>query len=144
MSSSDLSPLSAIQERIQRLRAGSELYISQSRNLESLQSDSEDLGNNSSRSFSEEEEDPPKIEDVAPPMAETIRQLSNATEGGAAPLCITYPEPAVGKEADFELKSGFLHHLPKFHGLNSEDPNKHLKEFQFVGVCVRKMEISTS
>ena len=127
MSSSDLSPLSAIQERIQRLRAGSELYAS--RSLNNLQSDSEDLGDNSSRSFSEEEEDPPKIEDVAPPMAETIRQLSNAQEGGAAPLCITYPEPAEGKEADFELKSGFLHHLPKFHGLNSEDSNKHLKEF---------------
>ena len=50
MSSSDLSPLSAIQERIQRLREGSELYAS--RRLDNLQSDSEDLGDNSSRSFS--------------------------------------------------------------------------------------------
>ncbi|MDD0193451.1 hypothetical protein PSY30_23370, partial [Shigella flexneri] len=33
---------------------------------------------------------------------------------------------------DFELKSGFLHHLPKFHGMSSEDTNKHLKEFEFV------------
>jgi hypothetical protein len=53
--------------------------------------------------LSEEEEDVPEIEDL--PMAETIRQLSNGTEGEVVPLCITYPEPAEGKEADFELKS---------------------------------------
>jgi hypothetical protein len=99
--------------------------------------------------LSEEEEDIPEIEDIIDqelqsPMAETIRQLSNGTEGEVAPLCITYPEPAEGKEADFELKSGFLHHLPKFHGLNSEDPNKHLKEFQFVcgSMCPKNGDIN--
>ncbi|KAK9901740.1 hypothetical protein M0R45_002012 [Rubus argutus] len=139
MSNYELSPLSAIQERIQRLRESSGLYNSQTRNLE-------DSGKNSSRSLSEEEEDIPEIEDqeLELPMAETIRQLSNGTEGEVAPLCITYPEPAEGKEADFELKSGFLHHLPKFHGLNSEDPNKHLKEFQFVcgSMCPKNGDIN--
>ena len=139
MFTSELSPLSTIQQRIQRLRESKESF---------LQSYSEDSGNNSSRSCSEEEEDIPEevnvAEDQALPMAETIRQLSNGTEGEVVPLCITYPEPAEGKEADFELKSGFLHHLPKFHGLNSEDPNKHLKEFQFVcgSMCPKNGDIN--
>ncbi|XP_068304258.1 uncharacterized protein, partial [Pyrus communis] len=29
-------------------------------------------------------------------------------------------------------KSSLLHHIPKFHGLSMEDPNKHLKEFEVV------------
>jgi len=44
------------------------------------------------------------------------------------PLCIQYPE----LDADFELKSGLIHLLPKFHGLAGEDPHKHLKEFHVV------------
>ena len=35
-------------------------------------------------------------------------------------------------EAAVELKSGFFHVLPTFHGLPGEDPNKHLKEFHVV------------
>ncbi|RDX89972.1 hypothetical protein CR513_28225, partial [Mucuna pruriens] len=43
------------------------------------------------------------------------------------PWCIQYPqlEPA----QTYELKSGLIHLLPKFHGLAGEDPHKHLKEF---------------
>ncbi|RDX92979.1 hypothetical protein CR513_24823, partial [Mucuna pruriens] len=43
------------------------------------------------------------------------------------PWCIQYPqlEPA----QTYELKSGLIHLLPKFHGLTGEDPHKHLKEF---------------
>ncbi|RDY01191.1 hypothetical protein CR513_15518, partial [Mucuna pruriens] len=46
------------------------------------------------------------------------------------PWCIQYPqlEPA----QTYELKSGLIHLLPKFHGLEGEDPNKHLKEFHVV------------
>ncbi|RDX84926.1 hypothetical protein CR513_33960, partial [Mucuna pruriens] len=33
----------------------------------------------------------------------------------------------------YELKSGLIHLLPKFHGLPGEDPHKHLKEFH-VGI----------
>ncbi|KAM1241321.1 hypothetical protein ACFX2J_046531 [Malus domestica] len=39
---------------------------------------------------------------------------------------------AQGKTEEFELKSSLLHHIPKFHGLSMEDPNKHLKEFEVV------------
>ncbi|RDX74549.1 hypothetical protein CR513_45700, partial [Mucuna pruriens] len=41
------------------------------------------------------------------------------------PWCIQYPqlEPA----QTYELKSGLIHLLPKFHGLAGEDPHKHLK-----------------
>ncbi|RDX95322.1 hypothetical protein CR513_22181, partial [Mucuna pruriens] len=47
------------------------------------------------------------------------------------PWCIQYPqlEPA----QTYELKSGLIHLLPKFHGLTGEDPHKHLKEFH-VGI----------
>ncbi|RDX98906.1 hypothetical protein CR513_18121, partial [Mucuna pruriens] len=43
------------------------------------------------------------------------------------PWCIQYPqlEPA----QTYELKSGLIHLLPKFHGLAGEDPHRHLKEF---------------
>lgn len=40
-------------------------------------------------------------------------------------LYIEYPEVVV----PFELKFGFIHLLPKFNGLASEDHNKHVKEF---------------
>ena len=91
-----------------------------------------------------EEEEHAPVEQVQAPMAETIRQLSNPTGGGVAPLCIAYPEPGEGLNDDFELKSGFLHHLPKFHGMSSEDTNKHLKEFEFVcgSMCPKGADIN--
>ncbi|RDX78151.1 hypothetical protein CR513_41605, partial [Mucuna pruriens] len=47
------------------------------------------------------------------------------------PWCIQYPqmEPA----QTYELKSGLIHLLPRFHGLVGEDPHKHLKQFH-VGI----------
>ncbi|RDY07761.1 hypothetical protein CR513_08082, partial [Mucuna pruriens] len=46
------------------------------------------------------------------------------------PWCIQYPqlEPAW----TYELKSGLIDLLPKYHGLAGEDPHKHLKEFHVV------------
>ncbi|RDY10425.1 hypothetical protein CR513_05059, partial [Mucuna pruriens] len=46
------------------------------------------------------------------------------------PWCIQYPqlEPA----QTYELKSGLIHLLPKFHGLARKDPHKNLKEFHVV------------
>ena len=44
------------------------------------------------------------------------------------PWCIQYPEI----EVSYELKYGLFHLLPKFHGLASEYPHKHLKEFHVV------------
>ncbi|RDX93811.1 hypothetical protein CR513_23879, partial [Mucuna pruriens] len=51
------------------------------------------------------------------------------------PWCIQYPqlEPA----QTYELKSGLIHLLPKFHCLVREDPHKHLKEFHVVCSTMR-------
>ncbi|CAN6554948.1 unnamed protein product [Malus baccata var. baccata] len=62
----------------------------------------------------------------------TIKELSASGLTNAAPLCIQYPAAAQGKTDEFELKSSLLHHIPKYHGLSMEDPNKHLKEFEVV------------
>lgn len=37
-------------------------------------------------------------------------------------LCIQYPEMGTS----FELKSGLIHLFLRFHGLENEDPHKHL------------------
>ncbi|CAN6562452.1 unnamed protein product [Malus baccata var. baccata] len=62
----------------------------------------------------------------------TINELSASGLDNVVPLCIQYPMAAQGKTEEFELKSSLLHHIPKFHGLSMEDPNKHLKEFEVV------------
>ncbi|RDY04636.1 hypothetical protein CR513_11626, partial [Mucuna pruriens] len=51
------------------------------------------------------------------------------------PWCIQYLqlEPA----QSYELKSSLIHLLPKFHGLASEDPHKHLKEFHMACSTMR-------
>ena len=54
----------------------------------------------------------------------TMRELSTP-DLNLSPLCINFP----ALNADFELKSGFLHLLPIFHGLSGEDPHKHLQKF---------------
>jgi len=60
----------------------------------------------------------------------TIKELSASGLDNAAPLCIQYPLAALGNMDEFELKSSLLHHIPKFHKMSMEDPNKHLKEFE--------------
>ncbi|CAN6685871.1 unnamed protein product [Malus baccata var. baccata] len=62
----------------------------------------------------------------------TLTELSASGLDNATPLCIQYPRAAQGKTDEFELKSSLLHHIPKYHGLSMEDPNKHLKEFEVV------------
>ncbi|RDX72908.1 hypothetical protein CR513_47553, partial [Mucuna pruriens] len=56
------------------------------------------------------------------------------------PWCIQYPqlEPA----QTYELKSGLIHLLPKFHDLAGEDPHKLLKEFHVVCSTMRPQGIS--
>jgi len=76
-----------------------------------------------------------EVEEVKEVMAEdnrTIKELSASGLAIAAPLCIQYPLAIPGKTNEFKLKSSLLHHIPKFHGLSMEDPNKHLKEFEVV------------
>ena len=84
-----------------------------------------------------EEEKEPKAQGVEQPQVmaadnRTIKELSASGLDNTAPLCIQYPRAAPEKTDEFELKSSLLHHIPKFHGLSMEDPNKHLKEFEVV------------
>ena len=44
---------------------------------------------------------------------------------------ITFPAPAPGKASEFKLRSCLLQHIPTFHGLPTEDPINHLKQFEF-------------
>ncbi|XP_042449005.1 uncharacterized protein LOC122033921 [Zingiber officinale] len=67
----------------------------------------------------------------------TLRELA-APDGSHQPLCIEYPE----LEVDFELKSGTIHLLPKFHGHSGEDPNRHLQEFHVVCSTMKPQGIS--
>ena len=70
--------------------------------------------------------------DTITPMADnvqnrTLKELA-APDVNYQSLCIQYPD----LDADFELKSGLIHLIPKFHGLAREDPHRHLKEFHVV------------
>ncbi|CAN6576777.1 unnamed protein product [Malus baccata var. baccata] len=72
----------------------------------------------------------------------TIKELSALGLDNVVPLCIQYPISAQGNTDEFELKSSLLHHIPKYHGLSMEDPNKHFKEFE-VFVEVSKVQGNT-
>ncbi|RDX68423.1 Retrovirus-related Pol polyprotein, partial [Mucuna pruriens] len=54
--------------------------------------------------------------------------------------CIQYPQ--LEPTQTYELKSGLIHLLPKFHVLVREDPHKHLKEFHMVCPTMRSQGIS--
>ncbi|RDX73367.1 hypothetical protein CR513_47046, partial [Mucuna pruriens] len=55
------------------------------------------------------------------------------------PWCILYPQLELAQS--YELKSGLINLLPKFHGLAGEDPHKHLKEFHVVCSTMRPQGI---
>ena len=57
----------------------------------------------------------------------TLKELASV-DINCQPLCIQYPN----LDTNFELNSGLIHLLPKFHGLVGEDPHKHLKELHVV------------
>ena len=69
--------------------------------------------------------------------AQTLKELA-APILDQPPLCIDTPQ----LEVAFDLKSGFIHLLPTFHGLSGEDPNKHLKEFHVVCSSMKPLGIS--
>ncbi|RDX82299.1 hypothetical protein CR513_36935, partial [Mucuna pruriens] len=56
------------------------------------------------------------------------------------PWCIQYSQLELAQT--YELKSGLIHLLPKFHGLVGEDPHKHLKEFHVVCSTMRPQGIT--
>ncbi|CAN6544223.1 unnamed protein product [Malus baccata var. baccata] len=74
----------------------------------------------------------------------TIKELSASGLANAAPLCIQYPRVAPEKTDEFELKSSLLHHIPKYHGLSMEDPNKHLKKFEVVCSSMTPINVDRS
>ncbi|KAM1306647.1 hypothetical protein ACFX2H_009003 [Malus domestica] len=51
---------------------------------------------------------------------------------------------ALGKTDEFKLKSSLLHHIPKFHGMSMEDPNKYLKEFKVVCSSMTPVNVNGS
>ncbi|RDX80486.1 hypothetical protein CR513_38956, partial [Mucuna pruriens] len=55
------------------------------------------------------------------------------------PWCIQCPPLKLAQS--YELKSSLIHLLPKFHGLASEDPHKHLKELHMVYSTIRPQGI---
>ncbi|XP_052621239.1 uncharacterized protein LOC128127043 [Lactuca sativa] len=71
-----------------------------------------------------------------PPPEQTIRQwvTQDVTQ---QPLCVNYPAAI-----NFELKSGLIHLLPLFCGLENEDPHKFLKEFHVVCVGMKPHEVA--
>ncbi|KAM1516006.1 hypothetical protein ACFX10_015050 [Malus domestica] len=87
----------------------------------------------------EEEEDPNMVANNR-----TIKELSDSGLDNAAPLCIQYPLASLEKTDEFELKSSLLHHIPKFHEMSMEDPNKHLKEFEVVCLSMTPMNVDGS
>ncbi|CAN6695197.1 unnamed protein product [Malus baccata var. baccata] len=93
----------------------------------------------------EEEETPTaQVGEEVPNMAvdnRTIKELSASGVDNAVPLCIQYPPVTQGKTEEFELKSSLLHHIPKYHGLSMEDPNKHVKEFEVVCLSMTPVNV---
>ncbi|KAH9768680.1 hypothetical protein KPL71_011691 [Citrus sinensis] len=75
--------------------------------------------------------------DRAAPVERTLRELAKP-DLNQQPLCIQY----VDLEVNFELKSGLIHLLPKFHGFAGEDPHKHLKEFHVVCSSMRPQGVT--
>ncbi|KAM1203306.1 hypothetical protein ACFX2J_019157 [Malus domestica] len=71
----------------------------------------------------------------------TIKELLASGLDNVVPLCIQYPMAAQGKTDEFELKSSLLHHIPKYHGLSMEDPNKHLKEFEVLCLSMTPINV---
>ncbi|XP_074298420.1 uncharacterized protein LOC141629295 [Silene latifolia] len=69
----------------------------------------------------------------------TIKALT-APDLTQQPLCITFP--ALAENATFELKSGLIHHLPSFHGLSNEDPNKHLSDFHIICSSIKPATVT--
>ena len=62
----------------------------------------------------------------------SLREENGQVNGtGVRPANVTYLAVETGKTADFELRGGFFHQLPKFHGLSGEDPNRHLQQFEY-------------
>ncbi|RDX67120.1 hypothetical protein CR513_54035, partial [Mucuna pruriens] len=74
---------------------------------------------------------PKSFDNIVDNMVEGVRYTYVVFQ----PWCIQYLK--LEKTKSYELKSGLIHLLPKFHGLASKDPHKHLKEFHVVCSTMR-------
>ncbi|RDX99218.1 hypothetical protein CR513_17765, partial [Mucuna pruriens] len=118
-----------IEKTLHRLRKARNLVVNNSRSFDSVINSNQWCTNNSvasSNIFAE----PRQMEN----NDRTLKELATP-DVVYQPWCIQYPqlEPA----QTYELKSGLIHLLPKFHGLAGEDPHKHLKEFHVVCSTMR-------
>ncbi|KAL4554528.1 hypothetical protein LXL04_039359 [Taraxacum kok-saghyz] len=73
---------------------------------------------------------PQNLNPPNPPQDLTLIQMME-TDVTQSPLGIVYPANRRG----IEFKSSFLHQLSKFHGLDNEDPQRHLKSFHMLCVA---------
>ena len=71
--------------------------------------------------------------------ARNLRDLMNP-DLTQQPLGVTVP--ALNTRVNFELKSGFINLLPKFHGLSMEDPIMHLSEFHDICMCSKPENVT--
>ncbi|RDX90723.1 hypothetical protein CR513_27391, partial [Mucuna pruriens] len=66
-----------------------------------------------------------------------LEQMENNDRTLKELAILDYPQLELAQT--YELKSGLVHLLPKFHGLVGEDPHKYLKEFQMVCSTMRRL-----
>ncbi|RDX75813.1 hypothetical protein CR513_44270, partial [Mucuna pruriens] len=137
---SSIDPLYAfdleIEKTLRRLRRTRNLIVNNSRSSDSVINSNQFCTDNSvasSNIFAE----PGQMEN----NDRTLKELATP-DVVYQPWCIQYPqlEPA----QTYELKSGLIHVLPKFHGLAGEDPHKHLKEFHVEKLCMSTGKGSTN
>ena len=73
-----------------------------------------------------------RLEVIPANMADGTRTLRELTAPDLTQQPLAVRVPALGDGVNFELKSGIINLLPKFHGLAGEDPIMHLSEFHDV------------
>ena len=69
------------------------------------------------------------IQDIVINSAMADRTLRQLTDPDLTQQHLGVTLPALGDGVSFELKTGFINLLPKFHGHSGEDPIMHLSEF---------------
>ncbi|XP_017426296.1 uncharacterized protein LOC108334878 [Vigna angularis] len=83
--------------------------------------------------------DTSETEDMTVEQGErTLKELANQ-EIGFQPLCIQVPY--VQGAPNFDLRSGFIQLLPRFHGSAGEDPHKHIMEFTVVCSTMKPLDV---
>ncbi|RDY09249.1 hypothetical protein CR513_06407, partial [Mucuna pruriens] len=77
--------------------------------------------------------------DIADSLSNELKDMENNNRTLKELATLDYPYLELARS--YELKSGLIHLLLKFHSLASEDPHKHLKEFHVVCFMMRPQGI---